>query len=194
MMEPIILASQSRGRRELLENVGLPIIPLPADIDETIPWEDPAEEITGLAVRKAWECHRCHPERTENWIIAADTLVVFQGKPIGKPRDRNEARAFLKALSGREHQVISGVAFLDRRNEKMHSSCDITKVQFARLSDQEIESYLDTGEWQGAAGAYRIQHKGAFLVEKIEGSFTGVIGLPLYQLYIIMKEAGYPAY
>jgi len=191
-MERVILASQSKGRRELLENVGLPIIPLPADIDETIPWKNPEAEITSLAENKARTCHAQHPEHKERWIIAADTLVVFQGRPIGKPTSREEAKAFLTELSGKEHTVISGVAFLDRDTGRLYSASDTSTVKFGTLTEEEIERYLDTGEWQGAAGAYRIQHRGAFLVEKIDGSFTNVIGLPLRKLYIIMKEAGYP--
>ena len=192
-MESIILASQSKGRRELLENEGLPIIPLPADIDETIPWIDPSKEIQTLAEKKALACHAQHPERPEKWIIAADTLVVFEGKPIGKPADIAEARAFLEALSDKIHTVISGVAFLDRTTGRLYSASDVSEVHFKPLSEADIENYLATGEWQGAAGAYRIQHKGAALVERIVGSFSNVIGLPLNKLFNIMHDAGYPA-
>lgn len=192
-MDTIILASQSKGRRELLENEGIPIITLPADIDETIPWVDPEKEITSLAEKKALACHAQHPEHTEKWIIAADTLVVFQGKPIGKPADRAEAKAFLKALSGKVHTVISGVAFLNRTTGRLYSSSDVSEVHFKTLSDSDIEDYLATGEWQGAAGAYRIQHKGSALVEKTTGSFSNIIGLPLSKLFNIMNDAGYPA-
>ena len=192
-MESIILASQSKGRRELLENEGLPIICLPADIDETIPWVDPEKEITTLAEKKALACHTQHPERPEKWIIAADTMVVFEGKPIGKPAALAEAKAFLKALSGTVHTVISGVAFLNRTTGKLYSASDVSEVHFKPLSDKEIEDYLSTGEWQGAAGAYRIQHKGAALVERTVGSFSNIIGLPLNKLFNIMHAAGYPA-
>ena len=192
-MDTVILASQSKGRRELLENEGIPIITLPADIDETIPWVDPEAEIKGLAEKKALACHAQHPEHTEKWIIAADTLVVFHGKPIGKPADIDEARAFLKLLSGKVHTVISGVAFLDRTTGRLYSASDVSEVHFKALSDSDIEDYLATGEWQGAAGAYRIQHKGSALVEKTTGSFSNIIGLPLSKLFNIMHDAGYPA-
>ncbi|MBQ3318992.1 MAG: Maf-like protein, partial [Spirochaetia bacterium] len=153
-METIILASQSKGRRELLENEGFSLVCLPADIDETIPWENPEKEIQTLAEKKALACHAQHPERPEKWIIAADTLVVFQGKPIGKPADIDEARAFLNALSGRMHTVISGVAFLNRSTGRLYSESDVSTVHFKKLSETDIESYLATGEWMGAAGAY----------------------------------------
>ena len=192
-MDTIILASQSKGRRELLENEGIPIITLPADIDETIPWVDPEKEIKGLAEKKALACHAQHPEHPEKWIIAADTLVVFRGKPIGKPADLAEAKAFLEALSGKVHTVISGVAFLDRVTGRLYSASDVSEVHFKTLSDKDIEDYLATGEWQGAAGAYRIQHKGGRLVERTEGSFSNIIGLPLSKLFNIMQQAGYPA-
>ena len=192
-MDTVILASQSKGRRELLENEGIPIITLPADIDETIPWVDPEAEIKGLAEKKALACHAQHPEHPEKWIIAADTLVVFRGKPIGKPTDIDEARAFLKSLSGKVHTVISGVAFLDRTTGRLYSASDVSEVHFKALSDSDIEDYLATGEWQGAAGAYRIQHKGGRLVERTVGSFSNVIGLPLSKLFNIMHDAGYPA-
>ena len=192
-MDTIILASQSKGRRELLENEGFSLIPLPADIDENIPWVNPEKEIQGLAEKKALACHAQHPEHKEKWIIAADTLVVFQGKPIGKPADIDEARAFLKSLSGKVHTVISGVAFLDRTTGRLYSDSDVSEVHFKTLSNEDIENYLETGEWQGAAGAYRIQHKGGKLVERIHGSFSNVIGLPLSKLFNIMHQAGYPA-
>ena len=192
-METVILASQSKGRRELLENEGFSLVPLPADIDENIPWENPEKEIQALAEKKALACHKQHPERPEKWIIAADTLVVFQGKPIGKPADIDEARAFLKALSGKMHAVISGVAFLDRATGSLYSDSDVSEVHFKVLTDRDIEEYLATGEWQGAAGAYRIQHKGGGLVDKIQGSFSNIIGLPLSKLFNIMRKAGYPA-
>ena len=192
-MESIILASQSKGRRELLENEGLPITPLPADIDETIPWVNPEKEITTLAEKKALACHAQHPERPEKWIIAADTMVVFEGKPIGKPADLAEAKAFLKVLSGKVHTVISGVAFLNRTTGRLYSANDTSEVHFKTLSEADIEDYLQTGEWQGAAGAYRIQHKGASLVERTTGSFSNIIGLPLNKLFNIMHAAGYPA-
>ena len=156
-METVILASQSKGRRELLENEGFSLVPLPADIDENIPWVNPEKEIQTLAEKKALACHAQHPERPEKWIIAADTLVVFQGKPIGKPADIDEARAFLKALSGTVHTVISGVAFLDRTTGRLWSD------------------------------------RGGGLVERIEGSFSNIIGLPLSKLFNIMHAAGYPA-
>ena len=192
-MDTVILASQSKGRRELLENEGIPIITLPADIDETIPWINPEKEITTLAEKKAIACHAQHPERSEKWIIAADTLVVFRGKPIGKPADIDEAKAFLEALSGKVHTVISGVAFLDRATGRLYSASDVSEVHFKTLSEKDIEDYLETGEWQGAAGAYRIQHKGGSLVERTVGSFSNVIGLPLSKLFNIMHDAGYPA-
>ncbi len=192
-METVILASQSKGRRELLENEGFSLVSLPADIDENIPWVNPEKEIQTLAEKKATACHAQHPERSEKWIIAADTLVVFQGKPIGKPADIEEARAFLKALSGKMHTVISGVAFLNRATGRLYSDSDVSEVHFKTLTDNDIEDYLATGEWQGAAGAYRIQHKGGRLVERIAGSFSNVIGLPLSKLFNIMHAAGYPA-
>ncbi len=191
-MDTVILASQSKGRRELLEKEGFSLVILPADIDETIPWKDPEKEIQGLAEKKALACHNQHPENPARWIIAADTLVVFQGKPIGKPAGRAEAKAFLKAFSGRGHTVISGIAFLDRSTGKLYSESDTSEVVFKSLSDTDIEEYLESGEWQGAAGAYRIQHKGGKLVERINGSFSNVIGLPLDKLFYIMNKAGYP--
>ena len=144
-METVILASQSKGRRELLENEGFSLIPLPADIDETIPWQNPEKEIQALAEKKALACHAQHPERPEKWIIAADTLVVFQGKPIGKPADIEEARAFLKALSGTVHTVISGVAFLDRTTGSLYSDSDVSEVHFKTLTDKEIEDSVYAG-------------------------------------------------
>lgn len=192
MDKRIILASASKGRSEMFDDIGLPYTAIPADIDETIPWENPAEEIKGLAQKKALQCHKDNPDRTERWIAAADTLVVFDGRPIGKPKDIEDARDQMHKLAGRDHMVISGVALYDREKDKMYSDVDTTIVTFAPLSDEEIEWYLSTGEWKGAAGSYRSQHNGAFIIEKINGSFSNVIGLPLRKLYNIMRIAGYP--
>ncbi|MCQ2603946.1 MAG: Maf family protein [Spirochaetia bacterium] len=192
-MDTIILASASKGRREIFESLELPYISIPADIDETIPWASPREEITELAVRKAQAAHLQNKERPEKWIAAADTLVIFQGYPMGKPASPEQARQFLTSLSGQEHQVITGLAFMDRTTGAIFSTSDITTVTMGQLTEAEIEWYLSTGEWQGAAGAYRIQHRGAALVEKINGSFSNVIGLPIRKLFYIMKKAGYPA-
>lgn len=192
MNETIILASRSKGRDEMFTEIGLPHICIPAQTDETIPWLEPEKEIEELAVRKALQSHADNRTRPEKWIAAADTLVILDGKPMGKPRDITEAESFLRQLSGREHQVISGVAFMNRETGTVLSASDVTTVRIAPLSEEEIKWYLSTGEWEGAAGAYRIQHKGALLVEKIIGSYSNVIGLPLRKFFTIIQENHYP--
>ncbi len=192
MKETIILASRSKGRDEMLTEIGLPHICIPTETDETTPWTDPLKEIEALAVKKALQSHLDNRHRSEKWIAAADTVVLLDGKPIGKPGDITEAESFLRRLSGREHLVLSGVAFMNRSTGQILSDSDTTSVKMAPLSEEEIKWYLSTGEWEGAAGAYRIQHKGALLIEKINGSYSNVIGLPLRKFFTIIQKNYYP--
>ncbi len=116
----------------------------------------------------------------------------MDGRVLGKPRNRDEARTFLRSLSGVPHRVSTGLAFTDRNSGAVRTILEETEVVFAELSDDEIEGYLDTGEWEGAAGAYRIQGRAAFLVERVIGSWSCVVGLPLRAFYVILRDSGYP--
>jgi septum formation protein len=192
-MEPIILASASPRRREYFQLLGLPFTVLPVLVDETLgdasvegrAW---AEE---LALRKAGYARALPEGKDAPWIFAADTLISLDGKIYGKPRDREEAGETLALLSGREHQVITAMA-LHKGGEKAARCCSVVSaVRFAFLSEGEIKWYLDSGEWQGAAGAYRIQGLGACFVSSIEGSYSAIVGLPIREFYVMLRDSGY---
>ena len=195
-MESILLASGSPRRRELLEGAGIPFDVILPEVDESL--RDslrPSSRVLALAEDKARAVSGRSPHRL---ILAADTLVCVEDEAapggeaaLGKPKGLEEARSMLRLLSGREHFVRTGVALLDQASGELRSARSDTAVRFCALSDDEVEGYLASGEWEGVAGAYRIQEIAAFFVEGIAGSWSGVVGLPLHELYVILKEAGY---
>ncbi len=189
----IVLASASPRRKMILERLGIPFIVMPADIDETAAEISPTDAVKELAVKKA-ESIYSGGLLNHRWYLAADTMVLIDGKMLGKPADINEAEAFLRALSGKKHQVITGIALFDAEKRKMRTGTDSASVWFAALTDKDIYWYLSTGEWNGAAGAYRIQEMGECLVERIEGSCSNIMGLPIRLFFSILLSAGYPAY
>jgi len=176
----IVLASQSPRRRALLQQLGVSFTVAVSNIEEHISnKKDIKLQIKELALRKAWDVSK---DFTEGIIVGADTLVVKDGKPLGKPRNYSEAKSMLTMLSGTTHQVITGVALvmLPKRNTLVDSM--VTSVTFRGLTEEEIEGYLSTGEYVDKAGAYGIQGRGAALVKGIEGCYFNVVGLPLGKL------------
>lgn len=131
------------------------------------------------------------PKQVIPWVLGADTLVVMNQKIYGKPKDPGEALTFLKELQGQTHQVVTSLALYNGRTHVATMSTSIAKVTFAPMSDEEIEWYLDTGDWHGAAGGYRIQGLAACFVTKIEGTSSCVVGLPIFELYDMLKKQGY---
>ena len=181
---PIVLASSSPRRRELLRMLGLPFAVSPSDIDET--WrngEAPAVHAERLAREKA--AARPVPGTA---VIGADTIVVIDGEILGKPRDAADARAMLRRLSGREHVVYTGVAVA--RDGRLASGVRQTTVRFYPLDDDAIAAYVATGEPLDKAGAYGIQGYGAVLVERIDGDYFTVMGLGLELLVELLAEVG----
>ncbi len=128
----------------------------------------------------------------DHWVVGADTTVVVDGKILGKPRSERDARRMLRLLSGRGHQVVSAIALIRGRSGFLRSAISTTRVVFQRLTSGEIESYVRTGEPMDKAGAYGIQGKGAFLVSRIEGSFSNVVGFPLEKFFELWRDAGLP--
>ena len=182
----IVLASQSPRRRELLTLVGLAHEVIPADIDESaLPEEAPAAHAERLAREKALALSVEHPNAL---TVAADTIVVIDGLILGKPRNADEARRMLRRLQGRTHTVLTAVAV--SRGGRLESAVESVAVTFAALDDQRIADYVDTGEPMDKAGAYGIQGYGAALVERIEGDFFSVMGLPIRLVLRLMDEAG----
>lgn len=184
----IILASQSPRRKYLLEQAGINFTVIPSDIDESkIPVTEPAAYVKILAKAKAKDIARSHPEHV---VIGADTIVVIDGTILGKPKDRDQARVMLKKLSGATHQVFTGFSIQCPEKNESYSESVKTDVIFKELTDNEIEWYIHTKEPFDKAGAYAIQGLGTFLVKKINGSYTNVVGLPVCEVieYLIQKN------
>ena len=179
----IILASASPRRRELLTMAGIEYTCIPSDAEENVPDGMPAEEVPGhLSRLKAEAVFFKHPEDT---VIGSDTIVYIDGMILGKPKDRNEAFEMLRRLSGREHTVFTGVTLLSPGRSETFTSA--TKVKFYDLTDEEIRSYIATGEPMDKAGAYGIQGYGCILVEKICGDYFTVMGLPIAEVVRRLK-------
>ena len=188
MTKPIILASQSPRRRELLNQIGLIFTTDPADVVERMRENEPAEE---YAVRLSRDkAHAAAVRRNAGIVIAADTIVVADGVVLGKPLDDRDAERMLRLLSGRDHEVITGVSIVDIETGKERSATSVTRVWFRDLTSAEISGYAASGEPLDKAGAYGIQEKGALLVRKIEGCYSNVVGLPLSLLVELLKEFG----
>jgi septum formation protein len=202
-MLPIVLASESPRRKELLFALGFEVITLVHDIDETdFDHQVPAARVLTLARAKARSALRLRPP-SGCAIVGADTLVcdpqpftsdekAFRDESgsisLGKPADRDEARNMLRVLGGRTHAVHTGITVIDTASGREESGLSTSFVRFASLSEAEIEDYLDRGEWQGVAGAYRIQGLAALFVEEIRGSWSGIVGLPIHELYAILTR------
>ena len=191
-MEPIILASKSPQRQDILRRLNIPFVCIPSETDETFdPSLPPEKAVEQIALRKAEAVLRSPLKINTPWIIAADTLIFSHGTPMGKPADVEQARSMLQSYSGAPHKVITAICCYDEKLHRLSPRISSSNVCFKALSDAEIEWYLSTGEWQGAAGAYRIQGIAACFITKIEGSYSGIVGLPISELYDILKEHGY---
>ncbi|MCL1862762.1 MAG: Maf family protein [Defluviitaleaceae bacterium] len=181
----IILASGSPRRKQLMQLAGISFEIIVSDVDETISG-DPEYQVTELALRKA----RAVPAPDDSVIIGADTLVYAGGQVLGKPRDADEAFAMLKMLSGTKHTVYTGVAIIKSKGDEERFFCDRTYVYFHPLTDEEIHAYIATGEPFDKAGAYGVQERGAVLVDRVEGDFYTVVGLPISKLYRELLDMG----
>lgn len=187
-LHPLILASKSPRRRYLLEQVGLTFSVVPSTLDESsIPVGPIEEHVRMLAEAKAAEVAGLHPE---SWVIGADTLVVINGAILGKPDTEAEARQMLRTLSDATHRVLTGYCICCRAAKHSFSETVETKVMFKMLSEAEIDWYLSTDEPFDKAGAYAVQGLGSFLVKRIEGSYTNVVGLPVCEVMEYLLKQG----
>lgn len=178
----LILASQSPRRRELMELFHIPFKVCAADIDETMdPMKAPYDEVARVSRCKAQAVAR----EEDDVVVAADTVVVCDGRVMGKPHSAHEAAVMLRSLSGRIHQVMTGMTVL--RGEKMISNTEVTEIKFRKLTEQEIQAYIATGEPMDKAGAYAIQGGAALFAEGIRGDFYNVVGLPVCRLGSILR-------
>jgi len=184
----IVLASASPRRRELLQRLGLEFEVVPSRAGErAAPGAAPEEAVLLLARAKAEDVAS---HLGEGLVIGADTAVILGDELLGKPRDREDARAMLEALSGRAHRVLTGVAVVDAATGRLACGVEETTVYVRRLSAEEIDSYVATGEPMDKAGAYGIQGRGSVLVRGIEGCYFNVVGLPLARLACMLEDFG----
>lgn len=204
-MHSLILASSSPRRRELLEAMGIAFEAAPADVDESLRDDlPPSERVVALAVDKARAAAAKAQASAPRFVLGSDTLVCLPAEDgaggiagaeaevaLGKPEDEDEAASMMRLLEGRTHAVRTGLALLDRVTGAIRVARSDSLVKFASMSEEEIGFYIASGEWQGVAGAYRIQGKAALFIESLQGSWSGVVGLPLRELYGILNEAGF---
>jgi len=192
-MEPIILASSSPRRQEILRMLGIPFQVIMPSIDETFSSVIENDDVPELLAReKVLAVLHSLPENQEiPWILGADTIILHDGHIYGKPENQEQAAGFLRRFSGCSHTVITSLVLYNGRRKTTSTRKCKTEVTFSRMSDEEIDWYVSTGEWHGAAGGYRIQSLASCFIERIEGSCSCVIGLPIFELYDILREQGY---
>ena len=190
-MEKLICASKSAYRQNVLKSLQIPFQAIAADIDESVFDTLPPEERPLKLAQKKVEQILSLKDFNNNFVLGADTLIVHNGKALGKPHNADDAKQYLKALSNSTHNVISAICLYNPHTAKTATRVCNTAVSFALLSESEIDSYITTGEWLGAAGAYRIQGRAEIFIKKIEGSYSCVAGLPIFELYDILKEQKY---
>ncbi|XXY36028.1 Maf family protein [Sorangium sp. So ce260] len=200
---PLLLGSGSPRRREILTTLGLPLRVAAAEVDETgRPGEGAMAYLERVTLAKLAAARRLHQAAGTGAILVADTSVILDDSILGKPRDEADARAMLRALSGREHQVWTRFAIaaggqadlapaaVPGRVEALHAETVVTRVRFRALDDDEVASYAATGEGLDKAGAYAIQGVGAFAVARIDGSYSNVVGLPACEVVAALRATG----
>jgi septum formation protein len=180
----LVLASASPRRAELLAAAGFAFDVRPVEVDETpLPGEDARAYVLRLAVLKAQSCKRSTEDEV---VLAADTTVVVDGELLAKPADEVDARRMLRLLSDRDHEVLTGVAVADGNG--VVSAVEATRVRFAPMNESEIEWYVRSGEPADKAGAYAVQGLASRFVDRVEGSYSNVVGLPVARVYGMLKE------
>ena len=184
----IVLASASPRRAELLASAGIRFEAASSDIAEELPPDErPVDHVRRLAEAKARAVAGRHAGR---FFVGADTIVVCEGEPMGKPRDRRDAERMLRRLSGKPHEVITAYAVYDAAGDRIEIAAVTTRVQFKPLRPEEIAAYVETDCPLDKAGAYGIQGRAASMVERIEGSYTNVVGLPLEETVATLTRMG----
>lgn len=181
----LILASMSPRRRDILTLAGYDFIVKPADIDESVPTGTPAREAVVMTAAKKADAAAADADE-EDIILAADTVVCYDGKIIGKPRDENDAYNILRLLSGSTHTVYTGYCL--RKGSERICGVEATDVTFRNLSDAEIKEYIKSGEPMDKAGAYGLQGRGCTFAARLNGDYFNVIGLPICKIHELLKE------
>lgn len=187
-MRPLVLASSSPRRTEILTAVGWPFEAQPAHIDETrLECESPEDFVSRLAREKA---ERVASTRLFGLVLGADTTVVVDGHILEKPRDEEDARRMLRLMSERPHEVLTGVALVSAESGRVAAGIERTRVRFAAMTDEEIAWHVETGSVLDKAGAYAIQGRAALFIEGIEGDYWNVVGLPVRLVYELARGFG----
>jgi len=183
----MILASESPRRRELLAAVGVPFRVVPSGVDEIPrPGESPSRFVRRAALDKGEAVAERYPS---SFVLSADTIVLAGGRILGKPRDRAEARRMLSRLAGREHKVHTAICLLCRERGYRDLATEVTRVRFRPLTAAEIAAYARTGEGDDKAGAYAAQGAGMLLIDRVAGSFSNVVGLPMTRVVAMLARA-----
>jgi len=186
-MMPLILASSSPRRKELLERLGIEFQVIPSLVDEVHhDGESPEDFALRVSMEKALAV--ASGLNSDSVVIGADTIVLVEGEILGKPRDAEDARSMLEKISGREHGVITGFSVVKPKDQILHREYVESRVKIKTLAPWEIEGYIKTREPMDKAGAYGAQGVGAFMIEQIRGSYTNVVGLPLSQLVDVLTR------
>jgi septum formation protein len=187
-LRPLLLASTSQARQRLLAALGLPFQTVAPGVDESLSVGTPVElAVRSLAQRKARAVAALHPEAL---VLGADQLGEMEGLLLGKPATRDAARAQLRALAGRSHRLLTAVCLAGGGREE--TAVEEARLTLFPLSDAELEGYLDTGEWEGCAGGYRVEGRGQALFERIEGDRTCIEGLPMQVVVRLLRSRGVP--
>lgn len=187
-MQPIILASKSPRRKELMSLIPTSFIIQTKEIEEWIDIKcSPVENVKRLAYEKAKAIGEVYED---DWILGCDTIVVYEQEILGKPKDEKDARDMLSKLSGKAHLVYTGIALYNKSQQKLIQEVVCSKVYMKNLSQEELDWYLATGESLDKAGSYGIQGFGSNFIEKIEGDYFNIVGLPVGTVYKLLKEEG----
>ncbi len=189
----LVLASASPRRAQLLRERGYTFEVIEPPLEEPARLSDGLSPVQLAEALSFFKARSVSETLADGWVLGADTIATLDGKVFGKPRDRADARRILKAITGTSHQVVTGVSLIEAGGDRRMIRHDVTTVFMRSLSDRELDRYLDSNEWAGKAGAYGIQGHGDAFVERIEGSFTNVVGLPMELLAAMMVEIRTPA-
>lgn len=187
MTRRIILASASPGRSELLRRTGILFEVVPSDCDEHVAAMTPEGHVRGLALLKARTVAQRHPDAL---VIAADSVAELDGDILGKPDSPDDAQLMLERLSGRFHRLLTGLAIVDGPTGKTYDGVETTMVHMRHLSSEEIDAYVRSGEPLNKSGSYELQGLGATIIDRIEGDFSNVVGLPMAHLARALKQFG----
>ena len=185
---PFILASASPRRVALLKDLGLTFAVMPSGADETYrPDETPAGHVRRISRAKATAVAADHPDA---WVLGADTIVVIDGEILGKPKDREDARRMLHRLSGREHHVFTGFTIVRKSISVLRRGIVRSTVVFRPIEEEELQWYVNTNEPYDKAGGYAVQEKGGLFARRIRGSYSNVIGLPVSEVFEVLRKIG----